>query len=292
MNNLSIAQLTQLSGIKAHTIRIWEQRYQALSPKRTEGNTRTYSDLDLKRLLNIVSLIDSGYKVSELCTMSNISLNTLIEQLYLSSTQEDPDSFVPQLIAAGIEFNESSFQKILSHCFLRFGVAGTYKNIIYPLLNRIGLMWSCDQLMPAQEHFMCNLIRQKILTATDALPSPNKDGKKWLLFLKENEYHEMGLLFAQYVLRQRGETVYYLGANIPQSTLSSAIKSIKPDALIVFFVHNDLPENIQSYLNSLRKEIKSIPFYISGKEKLIEQIKLNKNIFWLKEIGDLEKISE
>lgn len=290
MNNLSIAQLTQLSGIKAHTIRIWEQRYQAFTPKRTEGNTRSYSDLDLKRLLNIVSLIDSGHKVSELCSMSNSSLNKLIEQLYINPIQEGPDRFVYQLIAAGIEFNESSFQKILSHCFLRFGVTDTYKNIIYPLLNRIGLMWSCDQLLPAQEHFMCNLIRQKILTATDALPSPKENRKKWLLFLKEDEYHEMGLLFAQYILRQRGETVYYLGASIPQSTLSSAVKSIKPDAIVVFFVHHDLPEYIQTYLAHLRKEIKNIPFYISGKEKLLAHIKLDKKIIRLQEIEDLEKL--
>jgi DNA-binding transcriptional MerR regulator len=288
MNSLSIAQLTQLSGIKAHTIRIWEQRYQAFSPKRTEGNVRTYSDLDLKKLLNIVSLINSGYKISELCTMSNITLNELIEQLYVSPIHEDPERFVTQLISAGVEFNEPSFQKILSHCFLRFGVTDTYKNIIYPLLNQIGLMWSCDKIVPAQEHFMCNLIRQKILTATDGFPSPKKEGKKWLLFLREDEYHEMGLLFAQFILRQMGETVYYLGANLPLSTLSVAIRNIKPDALVVFFVHNDFPENIDSYLAHLKKGIKNTPIYISGNEKLIEQIKQDKNIIWLQNIEDLE----
>ena len=293
MDSLSIAQLTQLSGIKAHTIRVWEQRYQAFSPKRTEGNVRTYSDLDLKRLLNIVSLIDSGYKVSELCTMSDVALNKLIDELYVKPIHEEPERFVSQLISAGVEFNEPSFQKILSHCFLRFGVPDTYKNIIYPLLNRIGLMWSCNQIVPAQEHFMCNLIRQKILTATDALPSPKQGSKKWLLFLREDEHHEMGLLFAQYILRQMGETVYYLGANVPLSTLSLAIKNIKPDSMVVFFVHNDLPENIDSYLASLKKEMKNIPIYISGNEKLIEQIKQDKNIIWLQNIEELEnKISK
>src|SRR5690606_39483103 len=135
MNSLTIAQLAQFSGIKPHTIRIWEQRYHALSPDRSEGNTRIYSDMDLKRLLNIVSLMDS-YKISELCTMSDEVLSTSIKELYDLEGKGGLHHFVPQLVSAGMEFNEVLFQQTLSHCFENFGAFRTYKEVIYPLLNR------------------------------------------------------------------------------------------------------------------------------------------------------------
>src|SRR5690606_8449955 len=195
-----ISQLSQFSGVKPHTIRMWEQRYQALSPNRTDGNTRTYTGADLKRLLNIVSLLSSRRRPSELCKMTNEELNKMVSALYGLEDKDNLDQFVPQLISAGMEFNESSFQKILSHCFVHFGISSTYRQVIYPMLDRIGLMWSVDKLPPAQEHFMCNLIRQKLVAAIDALPAASSSSPKWLLFLPEDEFHEIGLLFAHYVL--------------------------------------------------------------------------------------------
>lgn len=288
MDFLTISQLAQFSGIKPHTIRIWEKRYQALTPTRTHGNTRTYSGLDLKRLLNIVSLMDTDYKISQLCSMSDEELNFLIKDLYVPQIHENPNQFVSQLISAGMEFDEPSFQKILSHCLLRFGVDGTYKDIIYPLLNKVGLMWSADILPPAHEHFMCNLIRQKILTGIDSLPFPKEHSRKWLLFLPEDEYHEMGLLFAHYLLRRNSEDVFYLGASVPLSTLQFAIENIKPDCLLLFFVHQDFPENVSSYLSEIRDFFDSGNIYISGNEKLISQIKVENKIDWLRSIEDLE----
>src|SRR5690606_22249604 len=114
------------------------------------------------------------------------------------------------------------------------------------------LMWSADMLPPAQEHFMCNLIRQKLLVAIDALPLPAKTNKTWLLYLPEDEYHEMGLLFSQYVLKQKGHQVVYLGASVPLSTLGFAIERINPSYLLLFFVHYNLPENINVYLKKTR----------------------------------------
>ncbi len=289
MDSFSITQLSRFSGIKPHTIRIWEQRYQALKPARSKGNTRSYSGFDLKRLLNIVSLQDQ-HKVSELCTMNDKTLNSLVTQLYTRKIEENYQHFVSQLIATGIDFNESSFQKILSHCLLRFGVNKTYGKIIYPLLDRLGLMWASDQLPPAQEHFICNMIRQKLLTAIDSLPSPNDNAKKWLLFLPEDEYHEIGLLFAKYILNLRGEKVFYLGSSVPMNTLSMASKNIAPEALLLFFVHYDFPENIKLYLSLLGKNFRNVPIYVSGNHLLLDNIKLNKQVTWLKSIDDLEKV--
>lgn len=288
MNSLSIAQLAQFSGIKAHTIRIWEQRYHALKPERTEGNTRFYSGMDLKRLLNIVSLIDQ-YKVSELCRLNDKGLNSLVEKVSSENKNNSQELFISQLIAAGIEFNEPSFQKILSHCFLRYGMAETYKTIIYPALNRMGLMWRTDQLPTAHEHFISNMIRQKLLTVTDSLALPKENAKKWILFLPEDEHHEIGLLMAQYLLRLRGEKVYYLGANVPVNTLFLASKIIKPDALLLFFVHNNFKEDVDAYLSDLSKNCKHTNIYISGNEKLISTIDLKRQVNWLKTLEDLEK---
>jgi DNA-binding transcriptional MerR regulator len=287
MNALTISQLAQFSGVKAHTIRIWEQRYQALTPSRTEGNTRTYSDMDLKRLLNIVSLLDSGYKISELGSLDDENLNALIGELYNLEDKEKPHQFISQLISVGMEFNEAAFQKILSHCFVHFGVFGTYKNVIYPLLNRVGLLWSADVLPPAQEHFMCNLIRQKLTAAIDDLPVPEENSKKWILFLPEDEYHEIGLLFAHYVLKRDGVQVFYLGASVPFSTLQLAIENIKPECLLLFFVHHDFPENVISYLSAIRGSFTQGMIYISGNEKLISQLNLENETQWLRNIDDL-----
>jgi DNA-binding transcriptional MerR regulator len=289
VNSFSIAELSNLSGIKAHTIRMWEQRYNALSPSRSAGNVRTYNDMDLRRLLNIVSLMNDGLKVSELCEMPDNRLNKLIGELYVSEIDEDPDRFVSQLIAAGMEFNEASFQNILSHCFLRFGVKNAYRRIIYPLLNRVGLMWAADVLPPAHEHFISNLIRQKLFTAIDSLTLPANEAKKWLLFLPENEYHEMGLIFSQYVLRQHGEKVFYLGASVPLHTISIACENINPDAILLFFVHNDLPENTHSYLLDLSRISGNATIYISGNKNLAGLLQLGKNMKWLPEIEDLER---
>jgi methanogenic corrinoid protein MtbC1 len=291
LDYFSIAQLSRFSGIKAHTIRMWEQRYDALRPERSSGNTRCYSGADLKRLLNIVSLTDE-YKVSQLCRMNDKVLNSLIEKKYTEESANGNDHFISQLISAGMEFDEPSFQKILSHCLLRFGMISTYTKIIYPLLKRVGLMWSADQLPPAQEHFMSNLIRQKISTATDLLPFPKENAKKWLLILPEDEHHEIGLLMAQYILKAGGKKVYYLGASVPLNTLFSAWKSIRPDALLVFFVHDDLPGDINEYLSNLSNKCKTSTIYISGNEKLISKLKLNQKTKWLKETEQLEKVEK
>lgn len=290
MDSLSISQLAQFSGIKAHTIRIWEQRYQALKPDRTEGNTRTYSNVELKRLLNIVSLMDSGHKISEISMKSDAELNLLIREIYEFEKSQDPHQYVSQLIAAGMQFEERDFQKILSFCFEKFGIYKTYTEVISVMLNRVGLMWSIDLLPPAQEHFMSNLIRQKLLVSIDALPEPEENSRKWLLFLPEDEFHEIGLLFANYVLKAKGFKVIYIGASVPLSTLKSAIESVNPDFLFLFFVRLNLPENTETYLSSLRAIYPEGDIYLSGNSKIIHQLKLDKKMHWLMDVESFLQI--
>ena len=290
MNNFSISQLQQFSGIKAHTIRIWEQRYNALNPNRSEGNTRYYDSDQLRRLLNIVSLMDSDYKVSELCLMSDEKLFSLIKsKLVINSEKGSAAYFVSQLVAAGMCYDTASFEKIFAVCINKFGVTDAYINVIYPLLNRIGLMWSSDIIPPAQEHFISNIIRQKIFSEIDKLPAPKSTKDTWLLFLPENEFHEIGLLFSFFLIRKSGKKVIYLGNSVPLHTLSVAVKTINPSKLLLFFVHNDEIDECEDYCNNLIKNFKELKIYISGNEKLISKIKKGKSVNWIRSVEDLQK---
>lgn len=291
MNNFSISQLQQFSGIKAHTIRIWEQRYNALRPNRSEGNTRYYDGDQLRRLLNIVSLMDS-YKVSELCSMPDEKLFVLIKTRLTSGSEGDSPTeyFISQLIAAGMSYDSAAFENLFSSCISKIGITDTYIKVLYPLLDKIGLMWASDVIPPAQEHFISNIIRQKLFSEIDKLPQAKSSADKWILFLPENEFHEIGLLFSHYLIRKAGKKVIYLGSSVPLQTLSDAIKEINPSSLLLFFVHNDEEDAREKYCNTLSKNFGKTNVYIAGKEKLVSTIKKGRGITWIHSVHDLEKI--
>lgn len=290
MDQFSISQLSQFSGIKPHTIRIWEKRYNALKPHRSEGNTRYYDGEQLRRLLNIVSLSTTGAKVSRLCSASDEELFRMREE-YEGNTGLKPDSqyFISQLIASGMSYDEANFEKAFSHCLLRFGLEKAYVEIIYPLLNRIGLMWSVNNIPPSQEHYISNLLRQKMFTAIDSLPPVSKREETWLLFLPEDEFHELGLLFSHYFLKNRGENVIFLGSNVPLSSLKQTLDVLKIDNLLLFMVHRDLPEKSEKYLRDLQKITGQRKLFIAGDGVDPESLKNNKDITILSTVEDLER---
>ncbi len=290
MNLFSISQLARFSGIRPHTIRMWEQRYNALNPGRSEGNTRYYDNDQLRRLLNIVSLMESDYKVSELCSMPDKKLFKLIGELQnKNNTNELTEYFIAQLISAGMSYDESYFEKIFSHCLIKYGMKDAYLKVIYPMLVRIGLMWASDVLPSAQEHFISNVIRQKLFTAIDSLPPAKPDSDAWLLFLPENEFHEIGLLIANYLIRLSGRKAIYLGGNVPLQSLADAAKHTSPRNLLLFLVHNDLPEDRDEYLNELSSRFSGKKIFVGGKHQLINHLKIKKNIYWLQSVEDLEQ---
>lgn len=291
MNLFSISELQQFSGIKSHTIRVWEQRYNALNPTRSDGNTRYYDNTQLRRLLNIVSLMESDYKVSELCSMTDEMLFKLLEgkQKDSQSSVGTNEYFISQLIAAATSFDETHFEKIFSNCVLRLGMRNTYVNVIYPLLNRIGIMWSIGTISPAYEHFSSNIIKQKLFSAIDSLPPAKSSRNVWLLFLPENEFHEIGLLFSHYLIRQAGKKVIYLGSNVPFETLLDVVEKTTPGHFLFFLVHHDTPENSQDYIDSLKKYFGKIKIHFSGNEKLISKLKIGKNFNWIRSVLELEK---
>ena len=290
MDSFSISDLAQFSGIKPHTIRIWEKRYGALKPSRSQGNTRYYDSAQLKRLLNISGLLNSDYKVSELCAMPDAKLQALTGNNLQSKTPDPTEYFVSQLIAAALTYDEPHFVKTFAHCLLRYGMKDAYLLVLYPALIRIGVMWLNDSLPTSNEHFISNLIRQKLFTAIDSLPTPKPGSATWILFLPENEFHEIGLLLGQYIIRLSGQKVVYLGSNIPEMALRSAVKEVMPENLLMFFVHRNVPENIKKYLDKLRRDVKVKKIYVTANQYLSEQIKSVKGIHLLKSVEELDRL--
>lgn len=291
MDHFSISQLARFSGVKAHTIRIWEQRYDALKPGRSEGNTRYYDGSQLRRLLNIVTLIGEGYKVSELCGMSDAEHGKLLTTLRKEGEGDKlTEYYVSQLVAATMEYDEASISRIFSHCLLRMGLRDTYLKVIYPLLVRVGLLWAENAIPPGQEHFISNLIRQKLFTAIDGLPTPHRNTSGWLLFLPEDEFHEIGLLVASFLLRHAGHRVVYLGANVPLASVEQAAKSTGISHLMLFLVHKDDPGNYQNYIKTLGKSFPGKQIYIASMGGEINSASPRKNIRHLNSVADLEEV--
>lgn len=229
----SIRDLEKISGIKAHTLRVWEQRYSILTPKRTDTNIRFYEENDLRLLLSISMLNCNGHKISRIANMSNTEIHEACQSLYEIDT--DFSNQINALTLAMIEMDEARFEKIIANCTLRHGFEGMMVNIVHPFFERVGILWQTGSIRPAQEHFISNLLRQKLIVAIDSQSVPRDQNlPRYLLFLPENEMHENGLLFATYLLRSRGNHVIYLGACLPEDDLDSVYESYKPDYLLTF----------------------------------------------------------
>ena len=292
MSIYSIKELGQISGILPHTIRIWEQRYDLLKPLRSETNIRYYDDEQLKKLLNVCELINSGMKISHISKLSKKQIDSEIDILIAKSFQDGNqfDSIVNQIIISLTTFDESLFDKMFSNSILRFGLTETYLKVIYPVLVRIGLMWIKNDIFPAQEHFLTNLIKQKLFVSIDSLPLPKSADQTWVLFLKENEEHEIGLLFANYIIRQQGKRVVYLGSNVPRENLSNVIKHLKATHVYTFFTKNHSIEEVQHLLDNLSLNFKKTKLFVSGNRSIIEGVQLNKQVKWIQEIDSLVNI--
>ncbi|WP_219222692.1 MerR family transcriptional regulator [Pedobacter antarcticus] len=286
----SISDLEQLSGIHVDTIRIWERRYQALEPMRTAGNTRLYNDSHLRRLLNIVSMNQSGMKISQACALSDSELEKLLKKEidYTISPEPTYEYYISQLLKFGLVYNELKFDKLISKCIVEHGMICTYKQVIYPMLVRLGLMWRSDQICPAQEHFLSHLIRQKIFAAIGKVNVKLKSTSSWLLFLPEDEDHDIGLLFAHYILKQHGQRVIFLGGKVPFESLKSAMAHNQCEHLLLFMVRSRPTQDAESYLNKLSTSFADSRIHLAGNGKLLNQVSLAENINWFQSIEDFE----
>ena len=262
MNKFTIKDLENLSGIKAHTIRIWEQRYSFLKPQRTATNIRYYSNLELKMLLNISLLNKYGYKISHINRMSNDELRE--KTLTLTNAQAQQERIVNELIQHMIDVELDGFEKVLDQYIQLRGVEKTITYIIFPFLERIGILWLTDHINPAQEHLITNIIRQKLIVGIDNTVTPFSLKTKMLLFLPENEHHELGLLFLQYMLKSRGVKVIYLGANVPLKDLEYVVELKKPDYVYTHLTTVIKEFNFDKFINNLKLRLPQQQIIISG----------------------------
>jgi len=287
----SIAKLEQLSGIQSHTIRMWEHRYNALKPIRTEGNTRLYDDADLKKLLNIVSLNQSGLKISKICSLSESDFESLLnKQLTIDATFSKFDYYITQLVISGLSYDEYNFDKLLTLCIDKWGILECYRNIIYPLLVRLGLMWRKDDICPAQEHFLTNILRRKIFSSIDKLPLHDKGKGTWLLFLPEDEDHDIGLLFAHYLLRSSHKSVIFLGSKVPLPSIERTLQENKIDNVLFFLINLRTKKATQKYIDDLQKICSPIKVNLAGNRYLIEQLSLYSNFNCFYSLEEFEHI--
>lgn len=291
MVRYSIKDLEQLSGIKAHTIRIWEKRYNLFEPERTPTNIRYYSDEDLKKLLNVTILNRNGYKISNIVSMDNHEMNDRI--IEISDSFHDFTNQIEQLTLAMIDFDEVRFERVLSSSVIKIGFDETVTRILYPFFERIGVLWQIGTIYPAQEHFVSNLIRQKIIIAIDGQIGNYKENPStFLLFLPPNEWHELGILFYNYLIRKAGHNVIYLGQSLPLEDLAEIKSKQKIDYLLTSFTSPLSNKKYAELINQICDSFKENKVYLTGIQVTAHDLTYPSNIeiirqpkLFLEEIG-------
>ena len=289
MSTYSIKDLEQLSGIKAHTLRIWEQWYNLLQPKRTDTNIRFYDDDDLKLILNVALLNDNGVKISKIASMSPNELREEVMKLTERSLTHDDQ--IHALTICMIEMDEERFDKILSTNILKLGFEQTMLNVIYPFMSKIGVLWQTGAINPAQEHFISNLVRQKLIVAIDG-QIPQQGGKKFLLFLPEGELHEISILFASYLIKSKGHKVIYLGQSTPNDDLLSVFKLHQPEYLLTVITTSPSSEYVQEYINALADRFASAQILVTGYQVLGQDLRFPENVSQMSYIRDIKDLLE
>jgi MerR family transcriptional regulator, light-induced transcriptional regulator len=281
MAHYSIKDLEKLSGIQAHTIRIWEKRYRLIRPERTVTNIRVYNDSDLKRLLNVALLNKNGLKISKISRLSDSELNEKI--LSFSTNLTDSHSQIENMVLSMIDLDETGFATGIDKLIEKIGFEKTVTDIIYPFLERIGVLWQIGSINPAHEHFVSNLIRRKILVAIDALEVVKSESKQtFILFLPEGEYHEIGLLFYSYIIKKNGYCLVYLGQSVPFSDIIEVQKTYNASNLLVIFTSALSDIAIPEYINHLANEFKKQKIYIAGYQISMLEPKKGSNVVKIK----------
>lgn len=273
----SIRDLEKLSGIKAHTIRIWEQRYGVIAPKRTNTNIRYYLDEDLKFLLNVSLLNKNGFKISKIAKMSRREVAEKVASIadinFEHSTQLDA------LTISMIEMDEQKFDRIISTNIQQLGFERTMLEVIYPFLDKLGVLWLTGSINPVQENFISYLIRQKIIVAINNEPvASGRQAKKFILYLPEGEKQELTLLFMHYILKSRRNQVLYLGQDISLVDLRDACKIHQPDFIFTMISETFTTEPVQRYVDKLGEKFPDCQVLLSGYQVVAQRVNTPHNV--------------
>ena len=260
--SFTIKELESLSGIKAHTIRIWEQRYHFLKPSRTKTNIRTYNNEELKTLLTVALLNKYGYKISRIDEMHPDQRAR--EVLQLPGNEAYQEGLVNELIGYMIDIKSIEFELALNSYITENGIEKTISTLILGFLEKVGILWQTNKIIPVQEHIVSNIIRQKLVRAIDDLAFAQRKSPLFVLLLPENEHHEMGLLFVYYLLRKKNFPVIYLGANVPLKDVSYLFKLAAPQYLYLHLTSLPMQLNLQKYLQNLSLQAPEAQILVSG----------------------------
>ncbi|MEJ0029566.1 MAG: B12-binding domain-containing protein [Bacteroidota bacterium] len=229
---------------------------------RTPTNIRFYSDDDLKKIINVSLLNNHGVKISHIADLNREELIAKVFEFAEKKTGDDV--FINQLIVSMIDLDEQMFEELLKKLWQTIGIERTITEVIYPFLDRIGILWQTGNITPAQEHFVSNLVRQKLIVAIDALPLPAKTAKRAVLFLPEYELHEIGLLFCHYILRNEGLRVIYLGQMVPYNDLRSIGDSHRPHLFVTSIISERPPKELQGFFNTLSQDFPGVTIVATG----------------------------
>ena len=273
MNNVkkffSIRDLENLSGIKAHTIRIWEKRYHLLSPERTDTNIRIYSLASLQKLLNIVLLYNNGYKISKIAKLDEAELPVVVREIIAKNSMKSHAINAFKLSMINFDFN--LFQNTYNGLLVNRSFREIFWEVFMPLLNELGLLWQTDTISPAHEHFITNLIKQKIYTSTEKLQliEPTRTDKVFVLYLPENEIHEIGLLFLNYEIVLKGYKTIYLGQTMPIDNLVDLQKFYDNLYFLSYFTVEPVQNKVDEYIAEFNEKINAndqTNFWILGRQ--------------------------
>ncbi len=278
MSTYSIKDLERISGIKAHTIRIWEQRYNIINPNRSDTNIRNYSDEDLKSILNIGILNNSGYKISKIAQMHRDEITASV--LEITNNNFDANVQIDNLIIAMAEMDEDRFEKFLSANIIRSGFEKTLIEIVHPFMVKVAVLWITNSINPAQEHFISNLVRQKLIAAIDGVTHSRDmhNAPKCLLYLPENELHEINLLFANLILKKQGFKTIYLGQSVPYADIKMVCDLHKPAYIMTVITCSFADMSVEDYVNQLNSDFPEQKILVSGYQFTNNPIELPANV--------------
>ncbi len=254
-NSFSIKNLEHLSGIKAHTIRIWEKRYNLFEPERTDTNIRLYNLENLQKLLNVTLLYNNGYKISKIASFSSQEITKNVHKLTINKNADDWSIGLFKL--AMINFDQRLFTKTFNDLLEQFSFSEVFKNVFVPLMNELGVLWQTNSISPSHEHFITSLVKQKIHAMCEDLQqqSTRRTDRRFVLFLPDNEIHELGLLYLQYEVLNNGFQCVFLGQSVPIESLNNLVDIGEPITFITYFTIEPTQDKIKAYLNTFNSEI-------------------------------------
>jgi MerR family transcriptional regulator, light-induced transcriptional regulator len=285
MEEFTIKDLERLSGVKAHTLRVWERRYRIIEPSRTDTNRRRYTGSDLRRLINISILLRNGFKISKVASLTDKEANEKAATLIAASEQSTPA--IDSLVLAMFDLNTAAINEIIMRSVINGGLEDCMEELIFPFMNRIGAMWQTGTVDPGYEHFMTGIFRNRIISAIDSLPSAGINQRRALLFLPENELHDLPLLYFAWIAKKMGFEIMYLGQMTPLASVTKVADKWDPEYLITGTA-TLLPDDPLKYLKDLSKAFQGRKVLVSGTLAPISADAGMKNIIAVASAADLK----